>query len=101
MSQYLSRYVAIIEFLREKEGMGLDAAMERAGVPDEMRDPLAKYFSEPIEILEPAMLTNSSAGTILRCIPRPEDTPGYYWGTQRDFLINARHWNKSVVGNLG
>ncbi|TSC58772.1 MAG: Z1 domain-containing protein [Candidatus Peregrinibacteria bacterium Greene0416_19] len=98
MIKTLSDAVTLVEFIVSKQGKSVEEAMQEAEVPLHLRDHVLKYFSPPLQITPPDLITDTIQ-RIPRCNP-DIDSMQQYFGTFQRFLIDTRRWPKSTVGTL-
>lgn len=98
MIKTLSDAVTLVEFIVSKQGKSVEEAMKEAEVPLHLRDHVLKYFSPPLQITPPDLITDTIQ-RIPRCNP-DIDSMQQYFGAFQGFLIDTRRWPKSTVGTL-
>lgn len=98
MIKTLSDAVTIIEFIIAQQGKSVEEAIKEAGVPLHLREHVLRYFSPPLIITPPNIITGSTQ-QIPRCNPGADSMQQYFGAYQR-FLIDVRQWPKSTVGTL-
>lgn len=98
MIKTLSDAVTIIEFIVARQGKSIEEAIKEAGVPLHLREHVLKYFSPPLDITPPDIVTGVIQ-EISRCNP-DNDSMQQYFGAFQRFLVDVRRWPKSTVGTL-
>lgn len=98
MNRTFNEYLAIVDWLMDRQRMSLDEALQQAVVPLHLQDQVREYVRGPVSIEPPTMLVE---GTTLRLCERLGDqVPQHYWNAFRAYLEAERRWSRNVIGRL-
>jgi len=97
----VERYLRVVRTMIDAlDGMTVADALERAGVPPDLRDQVRiRYEEETALPIRRATVLSGTGG------PRPwfrdwDPSTGYYWLRQREYLIDGKQWSETDVDSL-
>lgn len=94
----IGEYVTLVTFIMTEMKLTKEKAVEKAGVPDVMKENVLMYLQGDVQLEPPTVLSDKSAVPLCKALK--DDDPQPYWSAFRAFMQNGRQWDAPVLQRL-
>jgi len=96
----IDRYLRAVRSLIDSLEVSLDAALDMARVPDDLKEQVRVRYEEETALPIRRAHILSERGGPRAWFQRWDPSAGYYWRRQREYLIDRLGWAQADVGSL-